>query len=161
MAFACSIDRGCCLTLRSSRAPTACHAGHQAQGLRPILRLLSSAPHRRCRLSSNVRLHEGQAPASYRFLRLCQLMKKSRIHGASKQVKTKYFAGSSGSFCRRGGFTGFRQALATKRAQPNPSVNARPNIKMPGPRGGASLSSTARARHFAVGLRVTSNVRPH
>jgi hypothetical protein len=31
---------------------------------------------------------------------------------------------------------------------------------MPGPRGGAGLSSTARARHFAVGLRVTSNVRP-
>ena len=36
-------------------SPTACHAGHQALGLRPILRLLSSASHRRCQLSSNVR----------------------------------------------------------------------------------------------------------
>ena len=47
-----------CLTLRSSRAPTACRAGHQAQGLRPILRLLPVTPHRRCQLSSNVRQHE-------------------------------------------------------------------------------------------------------
>ena len=45
----------CCLTPRSSRAPTAWHAGHQALGLRPILRLLSSAPRCRCRLNSNVR----------------------------------------------------------------------------------------------------------
>ena len=45
----------CCLTRRSSRAPTAWHAGHQALGLRPILRLLSDAPRCRCRLSSNVR----------------------------------------------------------------------------------------------------------
>ena len=43
------------LTLRSIGAPTACHAGHQALGLRPILRLLSSAPCRRRPLSSNVR----------------------------------------------------------------------------------------------------------
>ena len=45
------------LTPRSSGAPTACHAGHQALGLRPILRLLSSAPCRRRPLSSNVRQH--------------------------------------------------------------------------------------------------------
>ena len=44
-----------CLTPRSSRAPTACHAGHLAQGLRPILRQPPSAPHRRRQLSSNVR----------------------------------------------------------------------------------------------------------
>ena len=50
---ACASTR--CLTLRSSRAPTAGHAGQQAPGLRPILRLLSSASHRRCRLNSNVR----------------------------------------------------------------------------------------------------------
>ena len=43
------------LTLRSSGAPTAWRTGHQALGLRPILRLLSSAPRRRCPLSSNVR----------------------------------------------------------------------------------------------------------
>ena len=36
----------------------ACHAGHQALGLRPILRLLSSAPCRRRPLSSNVRQHK-------------------------------------------------------------------------------------------------------
>ena len=45
------------LTLRSSGVPTACHAGHQALGLRPILRLLSSAPCRWRPLSSNVRQH--------------------------------------------------------------------------------------------------------
>ena len=43
------------LTPRSSGAPTVCHAGHQALGLRPILRLLSSAPSRCRPLSSNVR----------------------------------------------------------------------------------------------------------
>ena len=43
------------LTTRSSGAPTAWRTGHQALGLRPILRLLSSAPRRRCPLSSNVR----------------------------------------------------------------------------------------------------------
>jgi len=50
-----SLRAGCSLTPRSSGAPTACHAGHQALGLRPILRLLSSAPCRRRPLSSNVR----------------------------------------------------------------------------------------------------------
>jgi hypothetical protein len=45
----------CGLTLRSSGAPTAWHTGHQAQGLRPILRLLSSAPYRWLPLTSNVR----------------------------------------------------------------------------------------------------------
>jgi len=45
----------CGLTSRSSGAPTACRTGHQALGLRPILRLLSSAPCRRRPLSSNVR----------------------------------------------------------------------------------------------------------
>ena len=44
-----------CLTPRSSGAPTAGHAGHQALGLRPILRLLSGASCRRRPLSSNVR----------------------------------------------------------------------------------------------------------
>ena len=47
----------CCLTPRSSGAPTAWHTGHQALGLRPILRLLSSAPRCRRPLSSNVRPH--------------------------------------------------------------------------------------------------------
>jgi hypothetical protein len=46
-----------CLTLHSSGAPTALRAGHQAQGLRPILRLLSAAQCRRVPLNSNVRLH--------------------------------------------------------------------------------------------------------
>ena len=48
-------SRRCRLTPRSSGAPTACRAGHQALGLRPILRLLSSTPCRRRPLSSNVR----------------------------------------------------------------------------------------------------------
>ena len=54
----------CCLTPRSSGAPTACRTGHQALGLRPILRLLSSAPRRRCPLSSNVRPH-SQPPVAH------------------------------------------------------------------------------------------------
>jgi hypothetical protein len=43
---------------RSSGAPTAGHASHQALGLRPILRLLSSASCRCPPLSSNVRPHQ-------------------------------------------------------------------------------------------------------
>ena len=61
-----------CLTPRSSRAPTAGRAGHQALGLRPILRLLSSTPHRRCRLNSNVRPqnspHGGPHPSKTNFV---------------------------------------------------------------------------------------------
>ena len=56
----------CGLTTRSSGAPTACHAGHQALGLRPILRLLSSAPCRRRPLSSNVRPRNHQIQNSRR-----------------------------------------------------------------------------------------------
>jgi hypothetical protein len=52
------------LTPRSSGAPTAWRAGHQALGLRPILRLLSSVPCRRRPLSSNVRQH-SQTPLRY------------------------------------------------------------------------------------------------
>ena len=48
------------LTPRSSGAPTACRAGHQAPGLRPILRLLSSATYRCRPLSSNVRPGDEQ-----------------------------------------------------------------------------------------------------
>jgi len=40
----------CGLTPRSSWAPTAWHTGHQALELRPILRLLSSAPRRWCQV---------------------------------------------------------------------------------------------------------------
>jgi hypothetical protein len=46
-----------CLTHRSSGAPTSRRAGHQAQGLRPILRLLSSTPRCWLPLTSNVRHH--------------------------------------------------------------------------------------------------------
>ena len=45
-------------------SPNGGHAGHQAQGLRPILRLLSSASHRRCRLNSNVRCHKTDLAVS-------------------------------------------------------------------------------------------------
>jgi hypothetical protein len=48
-----------CLTPRSSGAPTSRRAGHQAQGLRPILRLLSSAPRCWLPLTSNVRRHSS------------------------------------------------------------------------------------------------------
>jgi hypothetical protein len=53
----CKQETQRCLTPRSSGAPTSRRAGHQAQGLRPILRLLSSTP--RCWLprTSNVRHH--------------------------------------------------------------------------------------------------------
>ena len=45
-------------------SPTACRAGHHALGLRPIVRMLSSAPHRWRQLSSNVRHHKTQPVAS-------------------------------------------------------------------------------------------------
>jgi len=44
----------CCLTLRSSGAPTACRTGHPALGLRPILRRLSSAPRVGARLAQTL-----------------------------------------------------------------------------------------------------------
>ena len=47
----------CCLTPRSSRAPTACHAG-PVGGTRYIFANRARAPHRRCRLNSNVRHHD-------------------------------------------------------------------------------------------------------
>ena len=52
------------LTIRSSGAPTAWHTGHQALGLRPILRLLSSAPRRRRPLSSHVRPRNSGIPTA-------------------------------------------------------------------------------------------------
>ena len=55
--------RNCRLTLRSSGAPTAWRTGHQALGLRPILRLLSSTPRRRRPLSLHVRHHESSHSA--------------------------------------------------------------------------------------------------
>ena len=59
-----------CLTPRSSGAPTAGHASHQALGLRPILRLLSGASCRCRPLSSNVRPHNPRSWLSTR-LTLC------------------------------------------------------------------------------------------
>ena len=44
---------GCCLTLRSRRGPTACHQAREAVG--HIIGLAGLAPHRRSRLTSNVR----------------------------------------------------------------------------------------------------------
>ena len=61
-----AVGRRRCLTLRSSRASTACRAGHQALGPWPILRLLSSAPRRRRQLTSNVRNHTSSR-ANRRF----------------------------------------------------------------------------------------------
>ena len=52
------------LTIRSSGAPTAWHTGHQALGLRPILRLLSSAPRHWRQLSSNVRPRNSGIPTA-------------------------------------------------------------------------------------------------
>ena len=48
------VGRRRCLTLRSSLSSTAFRTGHQALGLRSILRLLPSAPRRRRQLTSNV-----------------------------------------------------------------------------------------------------------
>jgi hypothetical protein len=58
-----------CLTHRSSGAPTARRARHQAQGLRPILRLLSSTPRCWLPLTSNVRQHI-RLPFGIRVLRM-------------------------------------------------------------------------------------------
>ena len=66
------------LTIRSSGATTAWHTGHQALGLRPILRLLSSAPRRRRPLSSNVR------PRNKQLRQLMQPNPIAELHGASR-----------------------------------------------------------------------------
>ena len=69
------------LTPRSSGAPTAGHAGHQALGLRPILRLLSSASCRRRPLSSNVR-HHTSSRANRRF---CSLRPRFKVQAIREQ----------------------------------------------------------------------------
>ena len=51
-----------CLTPRSSRAPTACHAG-PAGGTRYIFAIRARASHRWCRLNSNVSRHIGESVA--------------------------------------------------------------------------------------------------
>ena len=66
LLFACTATAAArCLTPRSSRAPTAGHAG-PACGTRYILASRARASHRRCRLNSNVRSHK---PPSTRSLR--------------------------------------------------------------------------------------------
>ena len=50
-----SSGKECGLTIHSSGPPTACRTSQQAQGLRPILRLLSGTPRCRGPLNSNVR----------------------------------------------------------------------------------------------------------
>jgi hypothetical protein len=96
----CKQEAQRCLTLRSSGAPTAWRTGHQAQGLRPILRLLSSTPRCWLPLTSNVRRHiptmqyasvliqilrpvctsflRGQCPASAHTLRQVPALRRSR-----------------------------------------------------------------------------------
>ena len=58
-----------CLTPRSSRAPTACHAG-PAGGTRYIFAIRARASHRRCRLNSNVRQRRKHLAALQRSQRL-------------------------------------------------------------------------------------------
>ena len=57
--------KGCGLTLRSSRAPTAGHQGQPA-GTVYIVRWLALASHRWCRLTSNVRPHTSDLVGSER-----------------------------------------------------------------------------------------------
>ena len=58
LQFACTATTAArCLTPRSSRAPTACHAG-PAGGTRYIFASRARASHRRCPLNSNVRRHK-------------------------------------------------------------------------------------------------------
>ena len=60
---------GCCLTLRSRRGPTARHQAREAVG--HIIGLAGLAPHRRSRLTSNVRRREDRLRT---FLQLAPLM---------------------------------------------------------------------------------------
>ena len=57
-----------CLTPRSSRAPTTCHAG-PAGGTRYILASRARASHRRCQLNSNVRQRKEPVLASLQTAR--------------------------------------------------------------------------------------------
>ena len=68
-----------CLTPRSSRAPTACHAG-PAGGTRYIFATRARASHRWCRLNSNVR--RQMAPTSLRTSR--NILASSRARYSEK-----------------------------------------------------------------------------
>jgi hypothetical protein len=84
----CKQEAHRCLTPRSSGAPTSRRAGHQAQGLRPILRLLPSAPRCWLPLTSNVRQHT-------RSLRFACISIQTRLSAAvaSIQIVVSAFCG--------------------------------------------------------------------
>jgi hypothetical protein len=86
----CKQEAQRCLTLRSSGAPTSRRTGHQAQGLRPILRLLSSAPRCWLPLTSNVRQH-------VQALRFASVSIQMQLPAAvaSIQIAVPCFCGSS------------------------------------------------------------------
>jgi hypothetical protein len=72
-----AVSNHCCLTLRSSRAPTAGHQGQPA-GTVYIFCWLALASHRWCRLSSNVRQHHGGFVALRAVLETAQLRRPLR-----------------------------------------------------------------------------------
>ena len=82
------------LTLRSSGTPTARRTGHQAQGLRPILRLLSSASRRWRPLSSTLgpeRLPVHRDFAQRRQTRIFDCSGRSS-HQCGREVRVRCFS---------------------------------------------------------------------
>ena len=70
-----------CLTPRSSGAPTAGHASHQALGLRPILRLLACAACRQMQLNFTLGIRKLQ---HRRASRKCACRREWNSHEAAK-----------------------------------------------------------------------------
>ena len=115
----------CSLTPRSSRAPTAWHASHQALGLRPILRLLSGAPHCRCRLNSNVRHRQNHLPDYSRYLCSSESALKTKIKTLPRHVVTSSLKSSAPCFASASAQTMRHTSVALERPSPhtNPFEN--------------------------------------
>jgi hypothetical protein len=149
-----------CLTPRSSGAPTSRRTGHQAQGLRPILRLLSSAPRCRLPLTSNVRQHAR----ALRFASISIQMRHSAAV-ASIQILVPCFC-AIGQGCGQANLAHRHQRSAhvLRRSRVPPSLCPHPkssDILRPAIHVSANSSKSAQvicvrvSRHCSTGLSVT------
>ena len=142
------------LTPRSSRAPTACHAG-PASGTRYIFAVRARASHRWCRLNSNVRPHTNR----YRWLaqhreqpmpRTVQVQ-NFRFGNATTQrpVLARTALGNVRAGCSRLGFHVCASRQLAGAFRPRASVsswNHRPSMVSPsfsGVQGGGIVSASA------------------
>jgi hypothetical protein len=134
----------CCLTPRSSRAPT---AGHQAPATGTVYIFCGRglASHRRCRLTSNVRQQEPQSfcstirramgPAASSGYSSGQTVVRHRCCGP--RTVNAETAGWQQRRARGSVQVRWQAHVCASALLPNPSLKASPNGKTPGPRGSA------------------------